>query len=283
MILMLAPLGAANMSFGVAPSGATYTSNQQGIILVANNSTADQTALQALGCSTLTSLGPWGCLGFDTLADLYSYDVAGNAPRWTVATVFADTGTRDGTYHKTGTGTGSGNWTQADMLTLAGLQAQIVAETARAESAETALGAQIGTVPPMHFAGNGAVRVASVASTPSATYSNGSAGVGATLTATANGALTIDGVAVATADRVLLQDQSGASRNGVYVVTQPGSGSTPFILTRDTDANTPALLAGILVTVTAGTVNAGLVFLLPQSIAAITIGTTNLNFSQVLT
>ena len=42
----------------------------------------------------------------------------------------------------------------------------------------------------------------------SATYSNGSNGVGATLTASSNGAITLDGVSPVVNDRILVKDQT---------------------------------------------------------------------------
>ena len=55
------------------------------------------------------------------------------------------------------------------------------------------------------------------------TYSNGSSGVGATLTASGNGAVTIDGIATATAnERVLVKDQDDAEEN-VVVITAEGA------------------------------------------------------------
>ena len=126
-----------------------------------------------------------------------------------------------------------------------------------------------------------AVRLATVAALPANTYSNGTAGVGATLTATANGALSIDGVAVATSDRVLIIDQVNQAHNGAYTVTATGSAGTPYILTRATDFDTAA--AGEIANnayffVTAGTVHAGSAFILSQT-AAITVGTTALPFT----
>ena len=53
----------------------------------------------------------------------------------------------------------------------------------------------------------------------SATYSNGSAGVGATLTASSNGAITMDGVSPVVNDRILVKDQTAPAQNGIYVVT----------------------------------------------------------------
>ena len=70
-----------------------------------------------------------------------------------------------------------------------------------------------------------------------ATYSNGTLGVGATLTATSNGAFpAIDGVTVASttpgSNGVLVKNQTNAAHNGRYNLTQVGDGSTPWILTK---------------------------------------------------
>ena len=62
-------------------------------------------------------------------------------------------------------------------------------------------------------------RVATTANL-SATYSNGSTvGVGATLTASSNGAITLDGVSPVVNDRILVKDQSTVAENGIYIVT----------------------------------------------------------------
>ena len=78
----------------------------------------------------------------------------------------------------------------------------------------------------------------------SATYSNGTAGVGATLTATSNGAITLDGTTPSVADRILVKNQTSASENGIYVVTTVGNGSTAFVLTRATPEDQPSELSG---------------------------------------
>lgn len=59
--------------------------------------------------------------------------------------------------------------------------------------------------------------------------------VGKTLTATANGAISIDGVSLSLNDRVLVKNQSTAVDNGIYTVTTVGDGSHPYVLTRATD------------------------------------------------
>lgn len=70
---------------------------------------------------------------------------------------------------------------------------------------------------------------------------------------TLSGTQTIDGVAVVSADRVLVKDQTTAADNGIYIVA---SGAW----TRVTDANAAAELAGAVVAVARGTVNGGKIF-----------------------
>lgn len=81
------------------------------------------------------------------------------------------------------------------------------------------------------------VTLSSAAALPTYTYNNGTAGVGATLTATANGALSLDGQAVTANARVLIKNETAgnAPYNGIYVVTATGDGSNPYVLTRATD------------------------------------------------
>ena len=68
-----------------------------------------------------------------------------------------------------------------------------------------------------------------------ATYDNGVGGVGATLTNNGVQAnLQIDGTAAAPGDRILVKNQI-AVENGIYEVTDIGSGATDWILTRAAD------------------------------------------------
>ena len=84
----------------------------------------------------------------------------------------------------------------------------------------------------------GSCRAKTVAALPA--YTAAGSQVGKTITADANGAIpAVDGVTLVAADRVLV-DQNGAASNvdcGIYVVTQVGDGSNPWILTRSTDAD----------------------------------------------
>jgi hypothetical protein len=129
------------------------------------------------------------------------------------------------------------------------------------------------------------VRTASTTVLPSYTYSNGSSGVGATITANAHGALTLDGVAVSTNDRVLIKDETGGNQpyNGIYVVTSPGandpSGSA-FVLTRSADMDLASEFAGSTVEVGPdATIQAKYIFWEADDVT--TIGTDNVSFSNI--
>ena len=120
-----------------------------------------------------------------------------------------------------------------------------------------------------------------------ATYNNGTAGVGATLTnAGTQAALVIDGVTVSVADRVLIYTQTDQTQNGIYVVTDTGSGSTNWILTRSSDADTyvinsaNGLSEGSTVFVQQGATGAGETYTCNTS-GTITFGTTAITFAQI--
>lgn len=90
------------------------------------------------------------------------------------------------------------------------------------------------------------------------TYNNGASGVGATLTATSNGAFTADGLTGVVGQRFLIKDQAATLQNGIYVVTVVGDGSNPFVLTRATDFDTSSEISiNELVSVAEGTTQAG--------------------------
>lgn len=78
-----------------------------------------------------------------------------------------------------------------------------------------------------------------------ATYSNGTSGVGATLTnAGTQAAFTTDGTTPSQNDRILVKNQTAAAQNGIYTLTTVGSGSTNWVLTRATDFDTAVEIAG---------------------------------------
>jgi hypothetical protein len=98
---------------------------------------------------------------------------------------------------------------------------------------------------------------------------------------TANGTLasgfengdTIDGIVLATSDRILIKDQSTGAENGIYVVAATGAP------TRATDANEDAELPGSRVYVQEGTANGGTSW--QCSNASVTLETTALTFFLV--
>jgi hypothetical protein len=119
------------------------------------------------------------------------------------------------------------------------------------------------------------------------TYNNGTAGVGATLTnAGTQAALVIDGVTLNVADRVLIYEQADATQNGIYTVTDVGSGSTNWVLTRATDADSYAVASasalgeGSAVFVQEGATGAGETYVC-NTVGTITFGTTNITFVQI--
>jgi len=80
------------------------------------------------------------------------------------------------------------------------------------------------------------------------------------LTADADGALTIDGVAVAAGDRVLVNEASAESL--IYVVTDPGAVDAPWVLTPAADSDSAYdLVLGALVAVYAGSARSGVYML----------------------
>lgn len=99
---------------------------------------------------------------------------------------------------------------------------------------------------------------------------------------TANGTLasafangqTVDGVTLATGDRILIKDQSTGAENGIYTVNASGAP------TRATDADASAeVTGGLAVWVNEGTANADTGWVLTTN-DPITVGTTALSFTQ---
>ena len=125
-------------------------------------------------------------------------------------------------------------------------------------------------------------RGATAAALAAYTYANGTAGVGATITANANGALILDtSVAVVATDRVLVKNETAgnAAYNGIYVVTNPGSGGAPFVLTRAADMNQAVEFAGSFTFIEEGTANADSGFVCTTD-NPVTVGTTAISFVQ---
>ena len=121
--------------------------------------------------------------------------------------------------------------------------------------------------------------VATTGSNLNATYVNGAAGIGATLTnAGSLAAFSLDGQSPALNSRILVKDQSTSYQNGIYTLTTVGSGAIAWILTRSTDYNQVAQIqAGDIVPIEYGTLNASTIWLQTATVA--TIGTDAITFA----
>ncbi len=84
---------------------------------------------------------------------------------------------------------------------------------------------------------------------------------------------TVDGVTLATGDRILIKDQASATENGFYIVAASGAPS------RSSDADTGAELVDASCYVSEGSTNADLQFTCTTN-APIVLGVTNLTFVQ---
>ncbi len=122
--------------------------------------------------------------------------------------------------------------------------------------------------------------VAATTANLTATYSNGTSGVGATLTNSGTlAAFSTDGVSPAQNDRVLVKNQTTQLQNGIYTLTTVGSGSVAWVLTRANDMDQSAEVdGGDFVFVTGGSTldNTGWV----QTEIGVTVGTSSLIFTQ---
>lgn len=121
------------MSFAALPSGSSYVSDENGLVVISNGSAADYAALAAAGCAPMFAIAVGAT--FATLAGLYAADVSTPYAQGAYALVFADgTSSNDGLWQKTGTGNGTGNWTQLSSYTVSALQSQVNTNTASISS-----------------------------------------------------------------------------------------------------------------------------------------------------
>jgi hypothetical protein len=111
---------------------------------------------------------------------------------------------------------------------------------------------------------------------PANTYSAG------VLTASGNGILTVDGVNPSVGQRILVKNEATTTRNGIYVVTNPGAAGAAYVLTRAADANTSAEISGgtTVPVDSGGTANGGTIWLLATT-EAVVLDTTALTFTQI--
>ena len=123
---------------------------------------------------------------------------------------------------------------------------------------------------------------ATVAALPAYTVT----GSGQILTGNVNGAIpsaTTDGVTLTANQRLLVKNETLTltPNNGIYVVTQVGSASLPFILTRSSDANTATLLAEATLSVSGGSTLSNTQWHCNPATVPLIIGTTYITFAQI--
>jgi hypothetical protein len=122
------------------------------------------------------------------------------------------------------------------------------------------------------------------------TGADGGTGVGATITAPANGTITVDGHLMSVGERILYWKNSDAKYNGIYVVTNAGSAGTRWVITRATDADNGTRAAEISIgnwigPVTQGSANVGKYFRMNATgtgvNGSIVIGTDNITYEEI--
>ena len=86
---------------------------------------------------------------------------------------------------------------------------------------------------------------------------------------------TLDGVVLATNDRILIKNQVTATENGIYIVQASGAPS------RSTDYDTGSSVSSTLLTVDEGTSNADTLWLCTNDVGSDVVGTDNLAFIQI--
>lgn len=181
--------------------------------------------------------------------------------------------------------TGTGNIVRAQGATLGNVDitsGEITGLPAPVSPSDAATKSYVDTVA-AGLSPRASVEAATVTALPANTYANGTAGVGATLTASAAGVLVVDGYVALLNDRILVQNEASGAHNGIYSITTLGTVSVPYVLTRATDYDSSAeIFAGTFTLVISGTSNAGKSFALVTT-GTIVVGTTVLVFSQINT
>jgi hypothetical protein len=268
----------------LAVTGATTLT---GALAANGGLTVDSTAFVVADTTGNTSIGgTLGVTGVTTLTGLVNANggIAVDTNAFTVADTTGNTAIA-GTLNVTGTTT-LGNLTIGSTKTIDVGANKVTNLAAPTVATDAATKQYVDTVAASSLHYHLPVRVESPTAL-NATYNNGTAGVGATLTnAGTQAALVLDGITLNLNDRVLIYTQANAAHNGVYTVTTVGSGSVNWVLTRATDADNSAvgdpdgLGSGDAFYVKEGTTGAGELYVM-NTTGTITIGTTGLNFVQI--
>ena len=210
------------------------------------------------------------------ISDLQTYITAGSTNTLT-----------NKTFDANGTGNSISNIEVADLASgVLDTDLTTVAGTDTTLASAKAIKTYVDTIAAAGIHYHTAVRVESPTNL-TASYDNGTSGVGATLTNTGTlAAITIDGIALNLNDRVLVYNQTNAAHNGVYYVSTVGDGATAWVLTRTTDTDSygasdrDALGEGDAFFVKEGNTGAGELYVMNTS-GTITFGTTNITFTVI--
>jgi hypothetical protein len=132
----------------------------------------------------------------------------------------------------------------------------------------------------MRLGGSTVVRARTTGALPANTYDNVPSAP--TITADGNGALGAqDGVTLVAGEMLLVFNEGDAS-NGVYTVTDVGSGATPFILTRHSSMPKGLGAANYHIRVSEGTTHGDTVWTVTNNAGADVVGTATLAFGQAI-
>ena len=269
-------------NFTIATANTTYT-NGTGINLASTTFSIDNTVVATLSDNqTLTNKTITGTS--NTLTVRLANDVIGILP---VAN--GGTGTADGSITGTGALTFTATGTSSNITLAPGASAFVdvsskkIINLANPDNAQDAATKFYVDSVSQGLIVKDPARVATTANL-TASYSNGTNGVGATLTNSgAQAALSIDNVSLTYQDRVLVKNQTTQLQNGIYYIASTshvGSATTNWILTRTTDADEDAeVTSGLFVFITSGDTNAASGWVM-SSTSAIDVGTSSIIFSQ---
>jgi hypothetical protein len=246
--------GNISLAGNLTTAGSFTTSGAFGVTLTATATTA--VTLPTSG--TLATLA-----GSETLTN----KTLGSGSTWngnTVAVAYGGTGTTTGSI--TGTGalsfTAGGTNTNVNLVpngtgTVDVASARITSVATPTQATDAANKAYVDSAK----SGLSVKYPARVATTTNLSVTASGSGAGKTLTNNGTqAALVIDSVPLSVGDRVLVKDQATTTNNGIYTVTNAGSVSTFWVLTRATDFDGATTLGtvtvGAFVFVQEGTVNA---------------------------